>query len=374
VSVHVKRAYRIQPTGACLPAEEPAPLLFPREATDDDPGVPESDVIPFKESSDVIIMAEAHAPAGARVIDVRVQIGDVTRLYRVFGERRCIYRGRGSMAFSQPEPFEKVRLSYALAYGGVDETWPIADPIRIEDALFLPPNAYPRNTIGLGYAIGENRSRLDGLLLPQVENPADLLDPSRLVLGDPAIWWRQPFPWSCDWFDALWYPRYSRFGTLPRGTPDDDRDMFEVRSGWVEPGQVRRYSAKRPSERLDVRFADAASPALILPFLQGGESVRLDGVMPGGRSLVLRLPPQRPRVAVAIAGTTYEPDVRLHRVLISTVEMGVYLVWHAAVHPPHDLPLDLPRLANKTSADLAGVEITADGVRVSSFDEWEARG
>jgi hypothetical protein len=375
VSVHVKRAYRILPTGACVPAHKPVPLLFSREPSADDLGVPESDVIPFKESTDVIVMTKAHALAGASVAEVRVRVGEVARVYRVFGARRCLYRGPGSVAFSRPEPFESVPLSYALAYGGIDETWPMPDRVPLEDALFLPPNAYPRNTIGLGYAIGERRERLDGLLLPQVENPADLLNPERLVVPDPSSWWRQPFPWSCDWFDALWYPRYGFFGALPRGTPEDDREMFEVRSGWVEAGQLRRFGAKPPADRLDVRFADAASPALILPFLKGGEAVRLDGVMPGGGSIVLSLPAETPRVIVRVAGETFEPEVRLHRVLISTVEMGVYLVWHAAVHPSQPLPLERPTLAKKKAPlDLAGVEVTADGVHVPSFDEWEAGG
>lgn len=66
-------------------------------------------------------MAEAHAPGPATTsLDVRIRTANVERVHRVFGERRCIYRGKGAYSFSQPQPFKSVPLRYALAYGGED--------------------------------------------------------------------------------------------------------------------------------------------------------------------------------------------------------------------------------------------------------------
>jgi hypothetical protein len=374
VSVHVKRAYRLSPNGHCRRAEKPEPLLFAREPEgDDDYGVPESDVIPFKKSTDLIVMAQAYSARGATSSTVGLRTGTTEREFRIWGPRRCSYSGPGTLRFSSPETFESVPVSYEYAYGGVDPTVPTPETVPLGDVFNRPPGAYPRNTIGRGYAVFANKERLDGMVLPQIENPADLLTPERTVVGHPARWWRQPFPWSLDWFDALWYPRHSFFGTLPDGLPDDDQSLFEVRSGWIEPGQRRRWQSRAAEERLDARLADAASPALVLPFLQGQESILLSGVMPGGAPIEVRLPGEVPRISVRMGGKTEEALVVLNRVLISTLQMGVYLVWHGIFYPPGELPARHPVMAERKVPDLEGVEITADGERVPSYEEWEAQ-
>jgi hypothetical protein len=246
------------------------------------------------------------------------------------------------------------------------------EKVRLEEMFFLPPSYYPRNTIGCGYVLTESRERIDGLLLPQIENPADLLTPERLVVGAPVNWWRQPFPWSCDWFDALWYPRQRFFGALPRGLPDDDRELFEVRAGWAEPGQQKRLQETPAAEELDKRFADAASPGLILPFMRGDEQVQLESVLLGGQSLNLTLPGRAPRISVRFQGRDHEVPARLHRVLVSTLQMGVYLVWHGAFYPERPLPLRHATRAEREVPELEGVGVTADGVQVISYDEWLA--
>jgi hypothetical protein len=374
VSVSIKHAYRISPTGTCTPAEVPEPLLFSKDGTGlEDLGVPESDVIPFKQSTDFIVMADAHAPSRTTTsMDVWIRTGKIERVHRVFGERRCIYRGQGSYDFSQPAPFESVPLRYALAYGGEDPSWVMPEKIRLEEMFFLPPNYYPRNTVGRAYVLTESRERIDDLLLPQIENPGDLLTSGRLVVGDPANWWRQPFPWSCDWFDALWYPRQGFFGVAPRGLPEDDSELFEVRAGWVARGQQQRLRETPESERMDRRFADGASPGLILPLMQGNEQVQLEGVLPGGKSLTLTLPSRKPKIRVRLEGKEHEVPAQLHRVLISTRQMGLYLVWHGAFYPERPLPLRHVTRADRYVPDLEGVVATADGVPVISYDEWAA--
>lgn len=372
VSVHVKRAYRLQQNGTCMRAEEAVPLLFSRDPVgDDDFGVPESDVIPFKQSTDLIVMAKAYASAGATSSMVTLRVRELERRHRVWGPRRCLYRGPGSWSFSAPERFESVPLTYAMAYGGVDPSYPMPEQVRIEQAFKLPCNAYPRNTVGMGYVVRESRERMSDLLLPQLENPADLLEPARLVAGEPEHWWRQPFPWSIDWFDGFWYPRSSFFGSLPDGLTDDDRALFEVRAGWIGAGQATRLRGLPPDERLDARFADAASPGLVLPFLSGNERIELDGVMPGGGSIRVQLPGDVPRVRLRHAGRDHELMAVPHRVLISTLEMGVYVVWHAAYYPPQALPLRHPTRATPQVPQLEGVDVTVDGARIPTADELE---
>jgi hypothetical protein len=373
ISVHVKRAYRLSADGVCRRADEPEPLLFMREPDgENDYGVPESDVIPFKSSTDLIVMARAHAARGSTSSLVGLRIGALERRYRVWGPRRCSYSGPGTLRFGSPEPFESVPISYEFAYGGIDPTVPVPESVPLGEVFNRPPGAYPRNTIGRGYAVFANKERLDGMVLPQIENPADLLTPERTVAGHPHRWWRQPFPWSLDWFDALWYPRHRHFGTLPDGLPDDDHELFEVKSGWVEPQQRRRWQSTPADQRLDARFADAASPALVLPTMNGNESVLLTGIMPGGAPLEVRLPADVPRIMVRIGDKSEQAHVVLNRVLISTLQMGVYLVWHGIVHPARELPSREASSPEQQVRDLEGVEVTADGEKVPSYAEWEA--
>ena len=46
--------------------------------------------------------------------------------------------------------------------------------------------------------------------------------------------------------------------------------------------------------------------------------------------MVVRIPPDRPRVYLRHLGRSVELPTTPHRVLVSMLEMGVYVVWHAA--------------------------------------------
>ena len=218
---------------------------------------------------------------------------------------------------------------------------------------------YPRNPVGKGYAVYDQRERIDGLSLPNIEDPTDLLRPDRLLVGRPENWWRQPLPWSCNWFPKLNYPRIVHFRGVPRGIPDDDRMVPEVRRGWLDPGHARKVAAMTLSDPLDGRCADAASPALVFPLLRGDEPIELTGLTPEGR-MVLQFPNDRPRVLVRWGGKVHEVAVVPHRILISTLEMGVYVVWHAAWVPPRPLPGRRPRPDDTMAALLDGVEVFVD--------------
>jgi hypothetical protein len=344
VSVHAKLTYRLLPSGACVLAEQQAPFLHlddPQRDGLDPSAPPESDIIPHKAATDLIVMASAHAPRGARTTRMVASLtcGKIRRRFLVQGDRRCVYRGRGSIAFSEPEPFDTIPLRYERAYGGCDPHVTLPDdPKTLLDALTPLPGIYPRNAAGRGYVIAETPAHIDGLLLPNVENPRDLLTPERLVTGTPEGWWRQPVPWSCDWFDAAWYPRSVFLGGVPDFLPDDDREVPEVRHGYLPAGQNGRFREAALAEIFDPRFSDAASPGLVVPFLRGDEAIRLQGMTPTPH-FVVHLPGQRPRMEVRIgARKPIELVPVVNRVLVSTEEMGVYIVWHGAYAPPGTLP------------------------------------
>jgi hypothetical protein len=212
--------------------------------------------------------------------------------------------------------------------------------------------------------VQESKDAIEALLLPNVECPADLLTPARLVTGAAAHWWKQPLPWSCDWFDKTWYPRVSFFGGLPDDIPDDDRQLPEVRLGWVAPRQKERFAKLTMDTMNDPRSSNAASPALVLPFLRGSEAIRLNGMAPDG-TIVVQLPGDAPRIQIRYRGKVHEVEPVANRILISLEEMGAYVVWHGLwpISPPQ--PVRMPRPGDSVVAAMEGIEVFADAKRVA---------
>jgi hypothetical protein len=363
VSIHAKITYLIAPDGTCRRADVQEPLLMPSLDPDAEL-IRETDVTPIKTGTDLIVLASAHAPSpGTREMAVRIGVNEARWDFAVMGDRRCIYRGPGSIELGRPEPFERMPLRYERAYGGVDENEPDPPIQHVLDAFKLPPGVYPRNPVGRGYVVRESPA-IDGLPLPNIEHPHQRLSASTLIARGPEGWWRQPLPWSCDWFDKTWYPRVTYFGGLPAHLPDDDRDVAEVRLGLVPPRQNARHARLRMADALDARFTNAASPALVLPFLRGDEALLFDGVTPQGR-LTVRLPDPPPRLFVRFQGRAQEVRPVLHRVLVSTEDMAAYVVWHGAWPTPRPLPARYPRAGDDARMELEGVDVFADGQRVA---------
>lgn len=367
VSIHVKKTYALRENGRCTPADLQMPLLIgalPCEEGD----IPfhETDIVPFKDSTDLIVMATAFG-RGQRSMLATIATTSLRLDYRIVGDRRCVWRGPGSWTFSDPEPFDTMPIRYERAYGGIDDAVSPPEIKHMIDLFGSHPGVYPRNPVGRGYVVYEDRRRIDGLLLPNIEDPRDLLTPERLVVGDPKNWWRQPLPWSCDWFDKEWYPRIAHFGGFPDGLPDDDRQVAEVARGYIPPLQKQRLTTKTLEKLLDPRLANAASPALIRPFLRGDEAVELVGMTPSGR-IVVQLPSHRPRLKVRFEGMTTELVPVPNRILISTDEMAVYVVWHGVWPFPRELPYRIPHSDAPALAEANDVEVFADGEVVVPLD------
>ncbi len=371
VSIHVKRTFQLLPTGECRVADEQMPFLSGQPAAppasgdagakaaqtdggDGEDGVfPELDIIPHKLATDLIVMASAYARAGkpTKRMIAGIDCGGFQRRMLVQGDRRSTFRADGQIGFTDAEPFEVMPLRYERAYGGCDPTTPVPPVTNLLDAMLPHPGIYPRNPAGRGYAVTGNREHVEGLALPNIENPRDALTPARLVSGAPENWWRQPLPWCCDWFDASWYPRSAHLGGVPELLPEDDSQMEEVKLGYVAGGQRARFAKAGMADLFDAGFSDAASPGMVLPFLYGDETVRLLGMTPSGE-LDVRLPGRRPRIAVRAAGKLTEVQAVANRILVSPDEMGVYVVWHGAW------------LCPKRMKDLGGVDIFVDSRKV----------
>lgn len=356
ISVSVKRTYRLGSAGRCAPLDEQVPLVEGL-VVEDGLLVHDSDLLPFKPGTDVIVTAEAHAPGGRPVAEVvaGVAVGGRSLRLRVVGRRRVTRRG-GFWAFSEPEPFVRGPIGWREAYGGIDAVarerfdGPSLDALQKHtpyDLKFATVAAYPRNPVGKGWVVAEHEG-VEGLELPTVEDPDDPITPARLFAGHPDAWSRLPLPAGFSWVNYGWFPRSAFAGleriTLPPGESPATARVKEVERGWA-PADVL---TGRPLEaRFHVRVSQGAPSALqVVPHLTGREELTLTNLDPRDPELKVELPGERPRIAIRPLGEgESEVPARLMSVLVDVPKRRVSLVWAGVVVPrlPH-VPQNEPKV------------------------------
>lgn len=324
-SLLLKRTYDIQKDGVLIRSDTTLPLRQIDEYYDGgDPDWAtikfESELVPYKPYTDVIVIGKAYAPQGAPVqqMDVSISVGTRTKTIRVLGDRQCRYNSGQPPIFTEPVPFQEMEIRYERAFGGKDE---ISDP--------QTPLSYPRNDMGCGMVLKNVRERVEGLALPNLEDPADLLTPDRIILEDPYRWNSLPLPQGLGWLQRSWYPRSSFVGSMPPYL-DPDEVMREEALGLVPKRQValsRQF--KLPSYH--PFFNNGASTGLIFKLLTGLEPIKLFGLTPSGL-LEFDLPGDTPKLMLDIGLGENELQPFLHNVCIRPDDMQVDLIWRGA-HP-----------------------------------------
>jgi hypothetical protein len=189
----------------------------------------ESDACPTKPGTDVVLVG--HAYAGARrqaTVDVGLRVGKLQKVVRVTGDRIWTRAAFAWVMSSPPVAFERLPLVYERAFGGVDRS----DPAQ--------PAGDDRNPVGTGFDAAARKERLEGLRLPNLEDPRHLIR---------------------KWNDR---PPVAGFGVISRG--------------WLP--------------RL---FNGAPADQVAVPHLRGGEPVSLSNCSPDG---VLAF--ELPRIALSI--------------------------------------------------------------------------
>ncbi len=285
----VKGTFDVTPAGVKL-AEAQLPIV-PADEHYGDPAassvkVP-SDVSLIKPAADVLLIGHAYAPGGkAAHIDVSMRVGGMSRVLRVTGNRKWSSGLLGAKA-SDPEPFDKMPLTWERAFGGVD-----ADPEKPE-----VKKAEERNPVGAGFRF--LRKTLDGTKLPNVE------DPAKLVRG----WQDRPVPAGTAPVAASWQPRRGFAGTYD--------------AAW------QKSRAPYLPKDFDPRFSQIAPPEQIVPALNGGEAVELVNLTPTGR-LAFSLPQYRVVVGFNLDGKVTAPPVKLDTCILEPDAGRCVLVWRAA--------------------------------------------
>jgi len=341
LAVIAKRTYDLHPDGSLTVAAEQVPIAG--EPVDDEENrrllLHDFDAYPHKPLTDVVVKGHAQG-RGRRRFEVAVRAGEHEKRILVRGDRRCGVSGTGSPVFPEPEPVDTVPLRYSHAYGGLDvaaET-KYGNPLKKilgkatseesgnpDDAsLFL----YPRNFAGKGYVVEAERKALEGLELPNLEDPLDPLSPERLVVGDPFRWDRMPLPQATDWMSYAWFPRRAYFGAPPAARRPGEAPL-EERRGLALPGLL---DVREPTLEMGFRLMCGASLGLQIPHLTGGETIELEGIHASSETFAFKLPKRAPKLWIdARDGTLRQTkDVVIHTVVVEPDAGRVTVLWRGS--------------------------------------------
>lgn len=355
LSVLTKRTYCFSLDTRCWVSEEQIPLVQNPIYYEKENSALEydTDLFPYKIATDVIIKGNAYPPIGQTAFFVCVAIGMHIKTIRVFGDRKCWRTHTGSLRFTEPQ-FSKrtpLPLRYERAYGGKDSIAEAkyGDPLEplqkyLHEEVNLKdssPYAYPRNPCGLGYIIEINKDSLENTLLPNFEDPKDLLTPERLAVGRIGCWPYMPLPQAFDWYDYSWFPRLAFLGLVPKHEPLD-KPLKEAQRGYV-PSDIMQE--KSIIDGFSYQIANGSCPGLSFPYLTGNETVILTNVHPTYSKLVFTLPGQRPAILVYFYKKKQKLPAVLHTVVIEPEIGRLSLLWRGSlvVQRPY-LPEELEKI------------------------------
>jgi hypothetical protein len=319
-SVVVKRTYRIDGTGVLRRCEVDQPLRG--VDTYYDKGDPswstlkhEQELVACKPSVDVVVIGNAYAPQGVPVesMNVSVQVGGRAKELIIFGDRECRHRDHADPLFTDPKPFTQMEIRYDHAYGGQDE---LSDPNI--------PFHYPRNNMGKGVVLRNDKQIVDGLALPNIEDPQDLLSPERVIIGDPERWHEQPLPQGLGWRQHGWYPRSALMGSYPAFT-EVGTVTAEERMGLLPENHIALAKQSR-LPTFEAYFNNGASLGMIFQALRGDEPVTLKGLSAHG-PIEFALPGESPGILLDIGRGERQLDSKLQTVSIRPDDGEVDIIW-----------------------------------------------
>ena len=255
----------------------------------------ESDGGPAKAGTDVVLIGHAYTSrrAAGGFADVGLAAGPLRKTVRVFGDR-CWVRAAGSWEMSRPLAFERMPLVYERAFGGADTSDPAATAHAYEQ----------RNPVGTGFTTGKRAAQIDGLRLPNLEDPLNLIENP----GD------KPAPAGFGFIGRSWLPRMAFAGTYDE-----------------------RWKAERcPFLPLDFddRHHRGAHPDLTAPYhFRGGEPVIVSNASDAGE-VRFNVPARAVEVAVSIKGVAQHHRPALDTIVIEPDARRVVLSWRATFRCP----------------------------------------
>jgi hypothetical protein len=304
------------------------------------PLAPGSDFWPMKGATDVIVRGDAFAPGGKPIGSqmIRVTVGKRQRLIAVYGDRVIEWPARGQLRFGAPEPYTQMPVVWSNAYGGCDPRVPIDVEQTIAGLSRLEldhPGVYPRNPFGKGYLVIDEP--VDGLRLPNLEDPEALLRPESVITGDPRRWYLQPLPACYEFTNYLMFQRYAWLGIQawyppPADAPLRELDKHLLPDNWAALARIDPLEHKLPPLALQ-----EGPMGMVFSALAPGTPIIVEGMHPELPHIGFPVPPP-PKIQFYIDGKVYpESRVQLSTVLVEPDKARVCLTY-VARH------FDLPRV------------------------------
>jgi len=230
----------------------------------------ESDLVPFKPCTDVVLVGRAYAPEGKPVTEMvaGLRVGQLRYGVAVIGDRTWQTQLLEKPTISYTRPFLTMDLAYERAFGGFDK----------------PAGMYCKeNHVGTGFIGKRSAERVEGLKLPNLEDPRNLI----------GAWNSRPRPAGLGFYGRSWAPRLAYAGTY------DEKYMKE-------------RHPRLPAD-FSYRFFNGAHPDLqVGGYLRGDEEVDLLNVCPNASRAHFRLPGVVPKITVARWTVSPEQWVQEH--------------------------------------------------------------
>lgn len=238
-----------------------------------------------KPGTDIVMIGLACATGSKSVteMDVSLSVGAVGKVVRVFGDRQWL-DGR----ISSPMPFQTMPMVYEKSFGGM----------HLVDGKIDSVDA--RNPLGCGYAGSRKAGDMNGVPLPNLEDPTCLIRETSDT----------PVPAGFGFCSPAWQPRAGFAGTYDQA--------------W------RRERAPYLPRDFDNRFLNMAHPDLVCSHpLRGGESVSISGMHPDG-DLNFDLPRIDMGSRVKLGTQVDSADFQLETLLLEPNQYQLSMVWRAA--------------------------------------------
>lgn len=239
-----------------------------------------------KPATDILMYGLACSPGerAVRQMDVGLEIGSLRKVVRVFGDRYW-----HSQRISQPDLFVNMPLVYERSFGGQDY---YQEKLRKSEL---------RNPVGKGFVGDKSQEQIEGLALPNIENPLNLI----------RHWQDRPDPIGFGPLAPNWQPRASLGGTY-------DQQWQEQRAPYLP-------------EDFNPRFLNSAPDDQIYPgFLRGGEPVRIIGMHPEG-DFQFTLPYVKLINKVLIKGDTVSVPFNMETLSLYPNQKRIAMTWRAAI-------------------------------------------
>jgi hypothetical protein len=254
----------------------------------------EADIAITKPGTDIVLIGNARSPGGpVRRLNVSLLAGTLRKVVTVTGNRYW-EKQAGGWQMTHPEPFESMPLVYENAYGGE----------HAETEQDEAPELDQRNPVGKGYLKKKFRSSIEGVPLPNLEYPNQLI-------SKPT---EQPEPASFGFVARNWLPRRLLLGTY-------DKTWEENRSPLL------------PMDFNPASYAAASAGLCSENFFIGGEQVLIENVSVNG-PVKFSLPHKDIVVVSYINGQRTEHQAVMDTVVMEPDRQRVIISWRVAI-PTH---------------------------------------